>query len=48
MHFCECLVYLGYGPTPGPTLKRPCVAFVWLVGRMIDISGFANSRQYLL
>ena len=32
-HFWECRVHLGYGPSPEPTLKRPCATLVRLVGR---------------
>ena len=26
---------VGFDPAPGPTLKRPCAIFVWLMGRTI-------------
>ena len=32
-HFLKCQMHVGYGPASGPTLKRPCVLLVRLVGQ---------------
>ena len=37
-HFWDCQGHVGFGPAPGPTLKRPCATLVHLVGRITNIS----------
>ena len=40
---------VGYGPTPGPTIKRPCAIFARSVGRATNIasSSLANFELIL-
>ena len=35
-YFWEFRAHVSFGPAPGPTLKRPCAAFLWLMGREIN------------
>ena len=35
-HFWDCRTRLGYGPSTGPTKKRPCATLVRLVGRIAN------------
>ena len=38
---------MGYGPLPGPTLKRPCAILVRLVGRRTNTAGTFSRREAL-
>ena len=43
--FGTCQMYVGYGPAPGPTIKRPCAILARSVGRALNI---ASSWQAFL
>ena len=42
-YFWKCRACVGYGPAPGPTLKRHCAALTGLVGYSLNTPRWSNN-----